>query len=827
MTDIIDGGAVSASASSSSSSTFMQKDSLRLIYAPPSKEKEQLAAELGGKTGLDALIYLLGRKHSRQHDLLDSKFFTIVAGTGAGKSTTMVYGLYKNLILSRYGKKSLLCTQPRINLAIMQPYNLEHLFRDVHVGEELGYLTGSAGGKVYPKKDKSIIYCTTRILENSIKTLGAEKFGQRYPVVVIDEAHDQSIEMLMTLFTVKQYLADHHAKPYCPLFVVTSATIDPLLFIRYFGANAESPYNSAFIAGKSEHPLDERYLSTEVIQAAEEDAVKLAVGEVMKELAVITAASSSSSSPSDGPPLPRAQTDILVFWTSATEILRFFKALDAAITIEKTLSIGTIHIASTLGPAATTTTTASSASTGRDDTDADDIASETTVLAADRRWNILLLSYTSVVVTAKAESFELVYREQRPFEIKIIGATNAIEAGATLRNLHCVVDSARQLTRVVYPLLGRDVMLSLPISEVARMQRRGRVGRTGPGVYIGLYTEETKKSLLPSPPPSTLVGATLPSSIYNIVSNKTLDAFKETIGNPLVIGKLLGVKQAGCHLPITDIIQQIQLLTPISMDSCIQVMSRLVSLGLVDWDGSLTTLGIQVISFRGMSLGEAFLRSYLLGAIIHPFEVDLLCSTVSEAVSRTEIASEVDWKPIISRFYSKGVFTFKDRPPTREDVMDVIRRVLRCFDAFSAASSSSTASSSSSSSPPSHHSRWTDMQNLIEPHPKWGRFKIGEARAVIYSALESHSGRVETGTFYAPLSSNEDSVASSTPPSTSPSPSHPPPPRSDVSKGSYHRERVLSAFSSALREVTEKMGGKRKSAMQSEDMPLASTPTGR
>lgn len=715
--------------------TFSQVNSLQLPYCPASREKDRLINEIGGMSGMNAEIYILEHKWSRQEGLIDKRIFAIVAGTGAGKSTAMIYGLYKSLLLRRRGKKSILCTQPRVSLAATQPYNVARLFKDMHVGEELGYLTGS-GGKIYARSDKSVVYCTTRILENYLLSFDPDKFGSHYPIIVIDEAHDQSIEMLTALRTAQQYVAKYHNQPWCPLFIITSATIDPLAYISYFGADPSSPYNTAFIAGYKEHAIEERYLELDQIAKVDGDAQILAIEETCKMVDMIAREQ-------------RTHTDILVFWTSSKEIKRFFDSLK--IELEKRFSnrISSIQIASSYAE------------------EEEPIVGGSDTVAIEEKWHVLCLPYTRFEVTNRAQSYELTYREHRPLEIKIVGATNTIEVGATLPNLYVAIDFARQLTRVAFPLMGREEMLSIPISEPIRIQRKGRVGRTGDGLYIGLYDIETKEHMMPSSPPSTLIGTSIPSSIYTMLIAKTLAQFKEMNGDPLIVGKLLGLKRIGCQLPVTDIVKQIQLLTPISMDSCIYVMAKLASLSLIDWNGSLTLLGLQTMMYRNLSLGEMFLRARLMNEMIHPVEIELFCRTVSDSLSRAEVTSDVDWKSVVMRFYPHATITYKDKPPMREDVIGIFRIVLSCFEKITNGS----------------------LDFGPSQHPKWGFFNNGEAKGVIYGALDAYPLHDTEGAFYAPLFA-------------------------DMNEN--QRSHLLASCNHALREATDRLFG-RKVDLSSEE----------
>lgn len=703
-------------------SVFNAVDTLQLAYCPPSREYDHLLGEIMGRKGLDAEAHILELKRKRQTGLIDACIYALVAATGTGKTTTMVYGLLKRMLARRTGKRVLLCTQPRVGLAITQPYNIEQLFPDMKVGRDVGYVTGS-GGRIVPTEDKSIIYCTTQILQNYMLTMEPNKFGNHYPLVIIDEAHDSSIEMLTTLQTARRYLRNYHAEVWCPMFIVTSATIDPLVYLRYFGADPDSPYNSALVAGRQIHLITEKYLADEQIKAKEGKAIPLAVEETCAAIVEVLASSKGKSETGDPITINPTHTDILVFWTSVGEIARFFDALKK----EVSEAFPNIFLTINTEKKCEETTTRKRRKKGEDSGDE----------CKEKAWKIVYLSITRVDTVNQSANFQTLYEPQQPFEIKVIGATNVLESGANLPNLAYVIDYARQITPVVFPLAKKEAMLSLPISEFVRIQRRGRIGRTGPGTYVGLYDAEAKKQMFRSPPPSTLIGSNVPASVYTIIITKTLAQYKELAGGPQSLGKILSLKRIGYHLPPTDIMKEIQLLAPVSMDSSIQLMSKLTAMGLIEWDGSLTMIGLQVAAYKGLSIVEAFLRIILINKLIHPMDIELLCAAFSESLSRSELSVGLEWKPTISRFYPQATFSFKDKPPVIRDVMEVFKLVLTYFELISGEMRSTL---------PSVH-----LESLQQEHKRWETLNTGEIKRAVFDALDNYPVHAAEGAFYETL----------------------------------------------------------------------------
>ena len=72
----------------------------------------------------------------------------------------------------------------------------------------------------------------------------------------------------------------------------------------------------------------------------------------------------------------------------------------------------------------------------------------------------------------------------------VIVATRVAEASITVSGLRCVVDTGRDLLFSFSPVMGGSVSESTLISRQSYLQRKGRVGRIGPGKYIGLYDEQ-------------------------------------------------------------------------------------------------------------------------------------------------------------------------------------------------------------------------------------------------------------------------------------------------------------------------------------------------
>jgi ATP-dependent RNA helicase DHX8/PRP22 len=145
----------------------------------------------------------------------------ILGETGSGKSTQVAQYLYD----SGFAETGVIvCTQPRKVAAFsLEKYVSEEMKGSGHV---VKCLVGARAGKI--KKDSKILFTTDySFLMECIKDQDLKRFS----CVIVDEAHERNINTDLLLGIIKKALP---RRPDLRV-IVTSATIDPELFIKYFG----------------------------------------------------------------------------------------------------------------------------------------------------------------------------------------------------------------------------------------------------------------------------------------------------------------------------------------------------------------------------------------------------------------------------------------------------------------------------------------------------------------------------------------------------------------------------------------------------------------
>lgn len=73
---------------------------------------------------------------------------------------------------------------------------------------------------------------------------------------------------------------------------------------------------------------------------------------------------------------------------------------------------------------------------------------------------------------------------------KVVLATSIAETSLTIQGVRGVVDTGLRRTQVFSPRTGMPRLVTLPVSRASADQRRGRAGRTAPGVCYRLWSEE-------------------------------------------------------------------------------------------------------------------------------------------------------------------------------------------------------------------------------------------------------------------------------------------------------------------------------------------------
>ena len=361
---------------------------------------------------------------------------TIIAGeTGSGK-TTQIPKMCLELGLARSGMIG--HTQPRRLAARTVAERIAEELQ-VNLGEEVGYQVRFTGEV---SRSTRIKLMTDGILLAEIQH---DKLLKKYSTIIIDEAHERSLNIDFILGYLKRILPK---RPDLKL-IITSATIDPERFASHFAADEAAPEKRPApiieVSGRTfpveirYRPLSQPAAGADVDMGAEDeleedrdplDAVCDAVDELAGE----------------------APGDVLVFFSGEREIRDAADALRARVQINPKL-----------------------------------------------RGTEILPLFARLSLQEQHKVFKPGGSGRR-----IVLATNVAETSLTVPGIKYVIDTG---TARISRYSHRTKVQRLPIERVSQAsanQRSGRCGRVSDGIAIRLYSEEDFESRRPFTDPEIL-----------------------------------------------------------------------------------------------------------------------------------------------------------------------------------------------------------------------------------------------------------------------------------------------------------------------------------
>ncbi len=107
-----------------------------------------------------------------------------------------------------------------------------------------------------------------------------------------------------------------------------------------------------------------------------------------------------------------------------------------------------------------------------------------------------------------------------PGSRKVVLATAVAETSLTIEGVTVVVDSGLMRRPLFFPGTGLTRLQTLPVSRASADQRRGRAGRTGPGICYRIWSEHVHKGLVPFSRPEIveqdLTGVALELALWGV-----------------------------------------------------------------------------------------------------------------------------------------------------------------------------------------------------------------------------------------------------------------------------------------------------------------------
>ncbi|WP_291037047.1 ATP-dependent RNA helicase HrpA [Herbiconiux sp.] len=372
------------------------------------------------------------RKDDIADAIRDHQVVIVAGATGSGKTTQLPK------ICLELGRENIGHTQPR---------RLAARTIAERIAEELGQEVGGLVGYQVRFTDRASAATRIKLMTDGIllNEMNHDRMLSRYDTIIIDEAHERSLNIDFLLGYLKQLLP---RRPDLKL-IITSATIDPESFARHFAAADGTPAPIVEVSGRT-FPVEIRYrpLAPDADgDDGDEDVDARPAGRPRSG-----GSGSGEREPKDlfegiGEALDElereAPGDVLVFLSGENEIRDAEDALRGKYASR-------------------------SASTGNG----------VEVLPLYGR-------------LSAADQHRVFQRSSTPgIRRRVILATNVAETSLTVPGIKYVIDSGTaRISR--YSVRSKVQRLPIePISQASANQRSGRSGRTSDGIAIRLYSEE-------------------------------------------------------------------------------------------------------------------------------------------------------------------------------------------------------------------------------------------------------------------------------------------------------------------------------------------------
>lgn len=387
---------------------------------------------------------------SKSASSMSDRIVILQSKTGSGKSTSIAPTLYLRFF-KKY-RKQIVITQPRVLTTVEIPTDISKIDTykkpnkdglSIELYRNLGYQTQMYVSK---PKEKGILFVTTGILLQYLKNMDDDKFCKKFKFIIIDEAHDRSLDVDLILLMMKK-LIKRSLKKEPPFLILMSATINVAQYSKYFNTKTIFEVN-----GQSK-PIQTIYPSVDVDNIYSKSCEIIAgLDEYEKQ------------NPSDV--YEKGIRDVIIFMPSVAPIKRMIEELSK---LNYTLKNKILPIS----------ITSADINGGTD-------------------------SYASIVKDFRRLKV-LVDDKLVPAYRRVIVSTNVAETGLTLESLRYCIDTALQFTNEFNPRHGINIMMTKPTTSSMSLQRKGRVGRKHPGVFYPLFTEETFNNMIVDNTPNIAV----------------------------------------------------------------------------------------------------------------------------------------------------------------------------------------------------------------------------------------------------------------------------------------------------------------------------------
>lgn len=465
-------------------------------------------------------------------EIYDNQVILIISGTGSGK--TVLTPKYVLHVLNYEGRIAITNPKriPSNDNAIFASKNL-----DVKLGEEVGLKYRNSKKFQYSPEKSKLIYCTDGYILGRLKT---NPLLPDLDCVIIDEAHERGVNIDLLLLKLKRLVL---LRPDFKL-VIMSATISQDIFKAYFPSNK---FKFAIVNGGQEtfQPVKEYFLDE----------------------------------------IPFLKSKIIYQTNGKKSILNKtgeLKIPDDKLYLDPTIDI-IIYI---LRNKIEGDILAFVGGKGSGNKGVEILKNRLNNEDEEIKNSIYIgvLSSSTEAKTSDLITHETKYKDENPtLSRKIIFATEVAESSVTIKGLKIVIDSGIVHSSRYYVESNLDALEKRFIPKSSHKQRKGRVGRTSPGICYNLFTKEQYNKLFNEYAVAPIYSDNISSFILDFICqdiNLIHFPFKYPKYNKSTDSKLFSNDQYNSELDLSELLYE--LIEPPLSDTVSKTLRRLYNLDCIN-----------------------------------------------------------------------------------------------------------------------------------------------------------------------------------------------------------------------------------------------------
>jgi len=520
----------------------------------------------------------------------------IKSATGSGKSVLIPkFALHSN----NYSGRIIMTLPKKIITKKAAEFGAKTL--DVELGEQVGYMFR---GESLKSSKTILLYSTDGSI---ISMLKSDPLLKSIDTVIIDEAHERKVNIDLLLYLLKNSITKRKEKNMSPLkLIIMSATINESIFKSYY---RDFNFEWLELAGTPNHPIKSIYLESSLDLRTNEylEKGKELIGQIISNINSLNYSNHSNhpdypANPANPANPDYPEGDILFFVCTVSECDK---------------------LAAEFGS----------------------IFQDCFTMGLYSGFDSELEPYISNPVKFK----ELGTNYKR----RLFVSTNVAESSLTIDGIVYVIDSGLELSVKFEPQTNTNIMTKNFITQAQMTQRKGRAGRTKPGICYHLYTPQEQANALKYPEPEIKcidiknTCLSLMKICSDFKSNRSNKKFKNKSSN-----------NYSCSVEET-IDMFMHFIEPPGEKFILNGFDFAYSNQLIGIDDKLTKIGLLILETRlDVMDGLSLLWAYNLSGLVFKavFKIISICSYLKSGVNDL-FNSDIDLKiksKLIDKFISKS-----------------------------------------------------------------------------------------------------------------------------------------------------------------------------